>query len=184
MRTTLLAALGVCAAAIAGAAIGLSDPPEATPEASRPPIVQWYGNDSRIQQRRWELITSAERWRALWEEHRAEGVDRAVQGWVQPPEIDFARYAAVALFRGRTINNNGERADAVFVRDGATVIRFDSVSFQTASLDGPDHGEPTVPYGIWLVERSERPILIEENVQGLIGGPAVWKRVHVLPAAG
>ncbi len=170
MRRALI--LGLAGAGIAFG-VAMAQPGQST----RPPAVQWSGPDSAIEELRWERVRSPEAWRNLWAAHRGERASLAAQGWVLAPEIDFERYEVVAYFRGQSANNNGERASAVFVREGVNVLRFDSASFQTASFDGEDKGVAGRAFGIWVIERSDRAIVVEENVQGLIGGEPVWREV-------
>lgn len=146
-----------------------------------PPPVQWAGARSGISEPGFRLIADFEAWRDLWQAHRGECAERAHQGWVTPPEVDFERFMVVACFRGEAARNNGERAEAVFRRGDSLVVRFDSVTFQTASFgDEPAPEVAGTPYGLWVVERFEGPVILEENRQGLIGGEPIWREAHRL----
>lgn len=172
--------LGVLAAAVLAGAGAVVQPVE-----SRPPVVQWAGAHSEIDGEGFRLVTDREAWAALWEAHRGECAERGHQGWVTPPEIDFERCMVVAYFRGEAARNNGEVARAVFRRGGELVVRFQSATFQTASF-GPDDepDEAGTPYGLWVVDRFDGPVIVEENRQGLIGGDPVWREAHRFGALG
>lgn len=144
----------------------------------RVPAVQWVGPTSSIHAPGYHLVTDEAAWRDLWEQHRGELAERAHQGWVMPPEIDFERYMVVACFRGESTNRNGERAEGVFRRGEALVVRYDSVTFQTASFGEQDVPEVSTPYGIWVIEQHDGPVVIEEDKNGLIGADPAWREVH------
>ncbi len=140
--------------------------------ASLKPCVSFNGAHSSIGTPRIEIIRDAAAWKALWVEHRGDRVDTSVYG-PEAPVIDFTRYDVIAVFSGEAWNCNGH-----FVVDVADLaetrrVRFDSHTFQTAGPGGG--GVKSRPYGIWVLPRTARPIVLEENVQGLIGHPPVWK---------
>ena len=189
--TALAAAalLGVGAAQLAGpqaAQIDLAD--------SVPPAVQWVGPRSNITTPGYHRITDLKSWTALWESHRGDLAEHAHQGWIMPPVIDFERHMVIARFSGESTHNNGELAQSVSRRTDPTgqrsdtlVLRYDSITFQTASFGGPgDNPTPAViastPYGIWVVDRFDGPVIIEEDRNGLIRGDPVWKQAHRFPA--
>lgn len=152
-----------------------------------PPCMSLYGPDSAIQHRRVERIRDEAAWNALWSEHLGEGGPRAAQGWPLPPAIDFARFEVVAFFRGDSSNRNGEIAQDVDTSGDRVRIRFDSLSYQTAVINdgrspGPQRaGANCRPYGIWVIPRTSKPIVLEENVQGMKGHPALWRVQHEFP---
>jgi hypothetical protein len=53
------------------------------------------------------------------------------------------------------------------------VVRFDHKSYQTAGPGGG--GERVTPFGFFVMPRTAAPIVLEENVQSLIGKPPEWK---------
>ena len=64
------------------------------------PAVQWAGPRSGVAEAGFRRVDSREAWVSLWETHAGECADRAHQGWVMPPEIDFSRYMVICAFRG------------------------------------------------------------------------------------
>ena len=76
---------------------------------------------------------------------------------------------AIAIFLGKTWNSRGVSA-TVSEDDERVRVRFDSISYQT--IGGADH---VTPYGVLVIPRSAKEVVLEENVQGLIGGEPVWK---------
>jgi hypothetical protein len=137
------------------------------------PIVSFIGADSAIADRRLVRIGDADAWRALWTEHRGERASRNAFDDPVAPEIDFDHNIVIANFRGDGWNCHGDFIVSLKERADDVLLRFDSRTFQTA---GPDGGGIRVrPYGIWIIPRFDKPIVVEENVQGLIGRPPKWK---------
>jgi hypothetical protein len=168
--------LGLAAAAaavIAGGAWGArrGDPP-------RGPAVAWMGAHSRIAQERFARVSTPETWADLWHEHTGEGKRLRDAVYALEPEIDFARFEVVAFFRGPSINTDGERVVEIDQGADRVRIRFNSMGYQTMSLDGRDDGVRVEPFGIWVIDRTGKPIVVEENVQSIIGQPPVWKERH------
>src|SRR5690349_14803431 len=149
--------------------------PRAAPkETARPALVEFIGRDGKIMAPEYHRITDAGEWLEVWARHT--GKQKKDLEWSGAcPKVDFTRCMVVAFFRGKTLNTRGEELQAVDEVEGKLRLRFWSSGYQTASLDGADRGEPSVSYGIWVVARSTKALVIEENVQDLIGKPPVWK---------
>ncbi len=170
--------LGMSPAQQSAQQLARADAPPAPLEA-RPPAVQWVGAFSNIITPSFRRVTDRETWTTLWALHRGDLADHSRRGRVMPPEIDFDRYMVVARFTGESAYNNGEAASSIFRRGNTVVLRFDSRTYQTM-MSGPD--DPPVasslPYGIWVVERFDGPIIIEEDHNDRLGNDPVWKEVH------
>jgi hypothetical protein len=146
-----------------------------------PPAVQWVGPQSGIAEAGFFCIEDREAWSALWERHAAECADRAHQGWVMPPEVDFDRFMVVGAFAGERDVTNGAVVQGVQLRADALVIRYDWIEFQTASGLGGEEPEPDyvgTPFGLWVVERFAGPVVLEEDKRGLINAAPEWREVH------
>lgn len=154
--------------------------------APQSPLVSIMGTDGRILDGRFARVRDRKAWETLWSEHR--GGPRVVAGWTDAPEIDFGRCEVVAYFRGRALNTRGERVEAIESIGSTRRIRFDSATYQTMSRAGKEGAESPpqpelVSYGIWIFDRTDQAIVIEEDVQGLLGQPPIWKERHAFPAA-
>jgi HEAT repeat protein len=117
------------------------------------------GHDSGVVKRAYHLVTDDEAWADLWKRHRGGPA----------PEVDFTKTMAVAIFQGRGVNSNGVSA-AVTEDDETIRVRFDDQSYQ--SMGG---GNQVTAYGIFLIPASTKPVVLEEDVQGLIGGEPTWR---------
>ncbi|MFM9995505.1 MAG: hypothetical protein ACKVU4_06840 [Phycisphaerales bacterium] len=182
--TTVKLTAGVCGLLMLGAAMGLAGRSAQIAQApGKVPYVSWIGAHSAIQESRYARVRDQKEWDKLWLEHTGQAAPAAV-GVPAGPEIDFGRCEVVACFRGKAKNSNGERVTAIDDLHDAVRIRFDSASYQTMSLQpgAEDRGVDCVPFGIWLIERTNKQIIVEENVQGVIGAPPVWREQKRFPA--
>jgi hypothetical protein len=95
-----------------------------------------------------------------WLQHTGAGPSRAL-GHYNPagvPEVNFDSCTVIAVFRGTFYNSAGIR-DATFSDEGENVrMRFRQNSFQT--VGGP---HTATPFGIFVIPRTDKPIIIEEN---------------------
>lgn len=149
---------------------------QAATEVKRRPYVSFAGHDSLIHSREFVRVTTREAWSELWERHLGDGLPQTAQGWPQIPEVDFNQCEVIAFFRGDAWNTNGEIVDSITDRGRSILIRFDSSTYQTAGPDGG--GVQVTPFGMWVIPATTKPIVIEENVQGMIGRPPKWKQQH------
>ncbi|MBX3358081.1 MAG: hypothetical protein KF745_06610 [Phycisphaeraceae bacterium] len=164
--------------------VAATEPPAPAPAEPHPALVSLCGPDSAITEGpAYHRIVDADAWKALYLKHLGDRAANAPAPWLLPPDVDFSRCMVLAIFRGRSTNCNGEFLVSLDDRPDDLLIRFDSHTFQTASFTGePDRGVPSTPYGIFILPRSDKPIVLEENVQGLIGHPPVWKQQYRFPA--
>ncbi len=135
---------------------------------------QWTGADSGIKKASSRVVTDQAGWTALWAEHVVRSADERVS--IKLPEVDFENELVVAVFAGETFNSRG-----FFVQDllqGATrlTLRVDESTYQT---DGPNGGGVKVtPFGMFVLARTAAPIVLEENVQSLLGNQPLWKTLE------
>lgn len=179
-----LSAAGLIAAA-AGAVVTARWSAAGAQEATAPrsaaadtvPLVGVWGAKSAIKERSYARVTNAEDWTALWLRHvgadaakhspyyNAEGV----------PDVDFTRCMVVAICQGERWNSAGVRVVSVSEDDERVLVRFDDRSYQTAG-EGPDGGRvAATAFGLFVLPRSAKAVVLEEDVQNLIGQPPRWK---------
>ncbi len=166
---TMLAALTLPIAALAPSA-------GAQEEAPLRVLFTMTGRTSDVVEPRYELATTQEAFDKVWTEHMGERVERAGQGWAMPPRADFESTAVVFIFGGRSFNSNGFTIEGVSGDRDAASIRFDAITYQTAAAFGEvDHGDSVTPWLMAVIERPTGGVVLEENVQGLIGGDPIWR---------
>jgi hypothetical protein len=181
-RRFVVATLAV--ACVAGALAARSQPQTAQPALHTLPCVQWYGPHSAINAPAFVRIVDQSTWDELWARHRAEKIELNLRNWPVVPLVDFDRHMIIASFGGDDSVNDGEQVQQVF-RDGdALVIRFASLTFQTAVIDPDADLRPLTctPYGIWVVERHAGPVRIEQDKDRLLTEPPNWVEVHTFDA--
>ena len=83
----------------------------------------------------------------------------------------------VAVFLGQTFNNH--RVVAVSIREntGELMFRFSDAPYSTAGP--PESGrasDPATPYGLFVIPRSSKPLVLEQDVRHRKGrGMSVWR---------
>jgi hypothetical protein len=126
-------------------------------------------------------VTAEDEWVKLWSRHAGKpiraaygGRPAALEGDAQfIPALDFDRYMVIAIATGASWNSDGIQFVSAEENADRILFRFDHWSYQTAGPDGG--GVRVAPFGFFVLPRSAKPIVVEENVQGLIGHPPKWK---------
>lgn len=169
--------------------VALAQPRRGPQEPQRPDevapvgaLVSLHGPRSEFPEEAFVRVMNAAEFREMWGRHMGDdaAAARATRAY---PEVDFERCMVVAYFRGESVNSDGERIESIDRVGGMLRIRFDSMQYQTFGA-APDGGRvECTPFGVWVLPRDEGPIVIEENVQGLIGRPPQWKERKRFDAA-
>jgi hypothetical protein len=145
----------------------------------RSPLAVLTGNDSHVKPQAFLRIRSAADWKKTWLDHlgiKEDTIHRPAM------EVDFTRCEVVTVFKGASVNSCGLRVDSVTESNDAIVVRFDDISYQTMSFGNEEKGDQVSPYAfIVLPKANSKSIVLEENVQSIIGRPPEWKEVARLP---
>jgi len=130
---------------------------------------EYTGPESRISKTEYLRIMSKEDMKKLWTRHL--GGDDA-------PVINFEQNMVIAIFKGKHWNSRGITANCT--QDDETIkFRFDMNYYQT--MGG---GDEVTSYGLFVIPRSTKPVVLEEDTQGLIGYPPVWTEKGRFPELG
>lgn len=132
-------------------------------------VSEWSGANSRIEERTYVRISSEKEWEKLWERHLE----------TERPDVDFSRAMVIGIFKGKGMNSDGVVIASVAEDDDTIRFRFDDASYQTMGPGGG--GRKVTAYGLFALPRSGKPVVLEENVQGLLGHPPVWRERARLP---
>jgi len=124
-------------------------------------IKKWVGPDSALQEAGQFRIEEKEEWVALWKRHASDS---------PAPEVDFEACMAVAVFDGATQNSRGIGATA-FEDDEKITLRLTDLSYQT--MGG---GEPVTPYGIFVLSRSKKPVVLETVIESMRYPAPTWEQ--------
>jgi len=146
------------------------------------PCVTITGADSKVSERSYHRITSEEDWTRVWQKHKGQKEGGEYDLYYNPlglPVVDFDRYMVIGIFQGSGMNSAGLNAVSVSEEQDRIVFRFKNRYYQTAGPDGG--GKEVTVYGFFVIPRSAKSVILEEDVQGLIGGPPVWKERIAFP---
>jgi hypothetical protein len=136
--------------------------------ASKPYVTLW-GADSKVKERGYRLIGSQKELEEIWTKHRGEEPSY----FAGAPEVDFDRCLVIAVFEGESMNSAGVESKGILDGEKEVTFRFQGRWYQTLGPGGG--GKKSTAYGFFVIPRTRKPIVLEENVQNLIGGPPVWK---------
>jgi hypothetical protein len=147
------------------------------------PCVALTSADSHVSERGYHRITSVNDWTRLWQKHKGQKDGKQYDLYFDPlglPLVDFDRYMVIVVFQGSGWNSAGLNAVSVSEEQDRIVFRFDNKWYQTAGPDGG--GKQVTVYGFFVIPRSPKPVILEENVQSLkLGKPAEWKECITFP---
>lgn len=147
--------------------------PAGAPDPALLPHVAWSGPDSHIAQRGYFRIRDDREWLEIWQRHSGQDAKRDNLDRPYIPKINFETCEVIAIFKGDKYNSNGVTIESVQKTADGWLVRFDESTYQTF---GPDGGGVKVkPYGLFVFPKREGTVILEENVQGLIGHPPKWK---------
>jgi hypothetical protein len=136
------------------------------------------GTNTYIKARACSLIATPERWADLWLRHTGQNADGMYakgryKFWNNPggvPVVDFTRCVVVALIQGPGVNSEGLDVAEV-VNDGdTTLLRLAEKWYQST-----DTAHPVAVYGFFVMPRSNKALVVEENIQRAIGQSPDWK---------
>ena len=135
-------------------------------EALRP-AVAWHGQLSSVPGPRYVRITTGPAWMSLWREHIGDRVSLATSDALRPG-INFDDYMVVGIFTGKQLGKGGVFPVSIADEGGLIRLRFEHTLAATRDR------QEVLPYGIFVLPRSPKPIVFEENVSDF-GQQAVWK---------
>jgi len=136
------------------------------------PLVTLAGAESKIAEKEYDRVTTKAELVKVWLRHVGADPARHNDYYNEEgvPDVDFGRCMVVAVFGGKCINSAGICAISVTEEADRVLLRFDHRSFQS----GPE-GKRATPFGFFVVPRSTKALVLEENVQHIIGGEPEWK---------
>jgi hypothetical protein len=174
--------LAAAALPVAGVALVRAEDAQRGVSKEFQPLVTFTGPHSRINKPTWLRITSAKDFHPLFMRHvglKPEEFDKR-RNPHGVPTIDFERCMVVAVFRGDSWNSDGLYVKEV-VEDGPRlIVRYDDRSYQTAGPDGG--GVRVTPYGLFVMPRSDKELMVEENVQVYKRDSPKWEQRAHFPA--
>ena len=146
------------------------------------PYVTITGADSHVTQRGCFRVMSEDQWIKTWQRHKGAKETQNYDLYYNPlglPYVDFGQCMVIAIFQGRGWNSAGLKVVAILEEKDRTVLRFQDKSYQTEGPGGG--GEQVTVYGFFVLPRSGKTVVVEEDVQRYLGQPPVWKERVKLP---
>jgi hypothetical protein len=123
------------------------------------PVARYTGAECRVEKAERRLVSDETTWAEVWA--RAGNPD-------ERPLVDFTRNRVLVVFGGWQGNCSGYDASAT-VDDAQVVVRLRPRWYQT--MGG---GDVATPWLFLVLPRTGKPVIVEANVQGTIGGEPVW----------
>jgi hypothetical protein len=146
------------------------------------PYVTLTGADSHVKERSYYRVTSEGEWIKVWQRHKGAKESKDYVLFYNPldlPYIDFEKCMVIAVFQGSGWNSAGLTAVAILEEKDSIVMRFQQKYYQTGGPGGG--GKQVTVYGFFVLPRSSKTVVLEENVQNYKGQPPVWKELFRLP---
>jgi hypothetical protein len=152
----------------------LEDPALPPPPAGTPfePRLTGHGSQCTVGEARAQLLDTPEAYARVRKELLGS---REPSDLPEADDVDFGQEVVLVLCGGETWNSRGLRFVEGYMDDTRVLIRVRHQSYQT--MGG---GDRVRPFGVYVLPKRELPYVIERNVQGLIGGPPLWKEIHRL----
>lgn len=139
------------------------------------PLVALTGSASAVEMPEMALVADRATWRALWDRHAGGGGTPVALA----PDVDFSRCEVLALFAGNSVNVSGMRVVSLNHEGARRVLRYELRSYQTNNTR-----DATTPFAFFVLARSTRPLLVQEDVQRSIVGEPVWETKALLQPPG
>ena len=155
------------------------------------PVVVWTGTDNKQTKESFARCCSRKDWQATWNAHCGQ---EKTADLPTCPEIDFDSYMVIAVIRRTSRIHVSE----ILEEKGCVRVRYQPWGNQIVFAPDPDSGifkiveggrgelDPNKPYTLGfafvVLPKANKAVVLEEDVQGRIGKPPVWKERAKFPA--
>jgi hypothetical protein len=134
------------------------------------------GSESKIKKECIERITSEERLDGLWLEHKTG--DTKYTGTTpkcDQIDVDFQHFMVIALVQPIRDNCGGFSAVSIEEDSNTITIRLDDHSFQSVTNAKEEEESKGSPWGMIILPKSAKEIVLMTNEQPIIGRRPMWK---------
>jgi hypothetical protein len=146
------------------------------------PVVSMHGRTSKITDRRILRITREEEWKALWFEHKYGVTDsKDIPDDFEFVDADFDKHMVIAIFSQRD-NSKGLTAHTILEDDDHLTIRLNEHCYQSLVIAGGAPPPVYQPWGVFVLPRSAKEIVLETDERDLIADPPSWKKWKTIAA--
>jgi hypothetical protein len=164
-------------------AIGLafvSSPPnaQAATYKGNQPLLALTGRKSKVLAPGYHRIETAEAWKALWMRHQTgkSKPDTAPEN-LHHVDVDFDRCIVIAVFQGDGSSCEGYEVDSIQESASRILVRVRAHHVQT----GQGYVHESEAWGVFVIPRSRKPVVVELDTRSLIRSPPKWTKVADLP---
>jgi hypothetical protein len=141
-------------------------------EGGRPatvrPLAEMTGAYSKISTRFYVTVTSEKEWNRIWAKHTGQSDTVLSSGGTQL-HVDFDHYMVLAVFQGEQQYNLGVVAQSIVEGMDKLTFRFTNKWVSTDSGAPAHTGNPYTPFGIFVLPRAPKEVIMEEAVYGSKG---------------
>ena len=146
--------------------------------AGAKPLIALHGRNSKIKKPKVVRITTAEDWQALWMEHKTGSAKPTdIPGDLEYADLDFKKVMAIGMFQGEGSHFAGFSSHSISEVEGRILVRVTAHTYQS----GPET-PATQAWGILILPRSDKEVVLEHDVQHLLGEPPKWKEWTRFPS--
>ena len=122
------------------------------------------GGNSKIKEPRCVRVTSPADWATLWAAHSPSNTP--------PPRVDFEKEMVVGVFQGQYVNCRGITPLHILDCQDTLEVFVAGKYYQSYRVS-----DPATPYGLFIVPKSAKRLLVKDNIQGYIAAPPIWKEI-------
>ena len=142
------------------------------------PLQSFHGQYSKINEEKLLRITTEREWRSIWAEHTG-GIAEPVSE-IKP---DFHDQMVIAIFQGASGLCNGFEIESAIEKKDCIAIRVRALTFQfNLSSDSDANAINSQAWGIFILPRSDKKVLVERDQQIEFSEPPQWVRWKTFPA--
>jgi hypothetical protein len=171
---------------LAFVAYARANEPTTQPVNEAKPLVEFSGAHSKVDRPTFRRITNLKEFREAFMQHLGQDSSRFDE-FYNPfgvPTVDFNRCMVIAVFAGSGWNDAGISAVSISDDRDRLLVRFAHRYYQT-SVDfnsQNDGGERVTAFGIFVLPRSDKEVVLQEGSNRYGVSPQEWKEVARFPS--
>ena len=119
-------------------------------------------------------------WQSLWSEHQF-GKSKEAAGNDVRVEFDFSHVIVIAVFQGKGILCCGYKLDSILETKDRLTLRVRALYYQLSPTADSKHLTSS-GWGVFVIPRSDKQIVLEQDVRLLVNDPPKWKKWTTISA--
>jgi hypothetical protein len=151
------------------------------------PIAVLHGANSKIVKERMLRVLAEKEWKDLWSEHKLGVTDKkAMPRGFEYLDFDFDKVMIIAIFAGKGCCCDGFTCHSINERRDRIVVQVHSLTYQVGIASFPSRKVGEIPetqaWGILVLPRSNKEVVLERDVRDLIEDPPKWDKWVTFPS--